>query len=212
MTRKHLPCTLFLISLLAAALAGCANWQTGSDTPAESSISTAPIDPASLIITPREWYTDFASPHSCLASATPPQQAEPDWLEPETVWDAIRLGFRLEHQLEQPRLAAEFNWYYRNPDYLRRVSERANRYAYHVAEQVQSRGLPSELALLPIVESAFDPFAYSHGRASGIWQFIPSTGRHYQSVAAELVVRRPQRHCCLYCRGAGLPGTPEWAL
>ena len=71
------------------------------------------------------------------------------------------------------------DWYVRHVDYLERVFDRARPYLPHVAAEVEARGLPGELAFLPVVESAFDPFAYSHGRAAGLWQIIPSTGRHF---------------------------------
>jgi membrane-bound lytic murein transglycosylase D len=70
-------------------------------------------------------------------------------------------------------------WFARHPDYLERVFERARPYLPHLAEEIEARGLPAELALLPVIESAFDPFAYSHGRAAGLWQFIPATGKRF---------------------------------
>jgi membrane-bound lytic murein transglycosylase D len=95
------------------------------------------------------------------------------------LWERIRSGFRLEHHLDQPRVQAELRWFLKHPDYLDRVADRASRHLHHIVNEVESRDLPMELALLPIVESAFDPFAYSHGRASGLWQFIPGTARQY---------------------------------
>jgi len=71
------------------------------------------------------------------------------------------------------------NWFSRHDNYLDRVVERAEPFLHYIMNEVEARGLPAELALLPIVESAFQPFAYSHGRAAGIWQFIPSTGKIY---------------------------------
>ncbi len=73
------------------------------------------------------------------------------------------------------RVDAERQWYLQNPDYLRRVSARAEPYLFYVVEELERRQLPLELALLPIMESAYDPFAYSHGRAAGLWQIIPGT-------------------------------------
>src|SRR5690606_27095362 len=63
--------------------------------------------------------------------------------------------------------------------YMARVTERSRRYIFHVAEQLEQANIPMEFALLPIVESAYDPFAYSHAQASGMWQFIPATGRSF---------------------------------
>lgn len=73
----------------------------------------------------------------------------------------------------------EYRWYVTHPDYLERVFIRARRYLPYIVQQIEARGMPLEFALLPIVESAFDPFAYSHGRAAGLWQFIPGTGKMY---------------------------------
>ncbi len=70
-------------------------------------------------------------------------------------------------------------WYRRHPDYMKRTALRAKPYLYYIVEQLKVRGMPTDLALLPIVESAYDPYAYSSSRASGLWQFIPSTGRLY---------------------------------
>ena len=97
---------------------------------------------------------------------------------PTDLWQRIRDGFILE-DADHPRLQRQLDWYVRHPAYMQRVAERATPYMYHVIDTIEENNIPSELALLPIVESAFQPFAYSHGRAAGIWQFIPSTGRLY---------------------------------
>ena len=95
---------------------------------------------------------------------------------PGDLWERVRAGLSL-HRLENARIAAERRWYVDNPDYMTRVTERATPYLYHVVEELERRGMPMEFALLPIMESAYDPFAYSHGRAAGMWQIIPGTGR-----------------------------------
>ncbi len=96
----------------------------------------------------------------------------------EDLWDRIRVGMTLpEADHAQIRTARE--WYARHQDYLDRVTTRARPYLHLIVEEVERREMPLEIALLPIVESAFDPYAYSHGRASGLWQFIPDTGRRY---------------------------------
>ena len=79
----------------------------------------------------------------------------------------------------QKDLFWHIDWFKKNPDYLTRVTKRANPYLYLVTQEVEKAGLPIEIALLPIVESAYYPFSYSHGTASGLWQFIPSTGKLY---------------------------------
>ncbi len=100
-------------------------------------------------------------------------------LDPD-LWQLTRENFGLDHGLDNPRIQAQLNWYSRHPRYLDRMADRARRYYHYVLHQTIERGLPSELALLPIVESAYDPFAYSHGRAAGPWQFIPMTAKRFQ--------------------------------
>jgi membrane-bound lytic murein transglycosylase D len=90
----------------------------------------------------------------------------------------IRNGFGME-SLESPLTANHESWYAARPDYIKRMMGRSQRYLYHVVEEVQKRGMPTEVALLPMVESAFNPTAYSSGKAAGIWQFIPSTGKNF---------------------------------
>lgn len=96
----------------------------------------------------------------------------------ENIWDRLRSGYQLT-QIDHPRVESYVNSYLRHPDFLPRVSSRSEPFLFYIIEQVEKRNMPLELALLPIVESAFDPFAYSHGRASGLWQFIPGTGKQY---------------------------------
>jgi membrane-bound lytic murein transglycosylase D len=94
------------------------------------------------------------------------------------IWDRLRDGLALpgrEHALAR----AHAEWFGRHQDYLDRVAERARPFLHLIAEAVEERGMPAEIALLPVVESAFRPFAYSPGRAAGLWQFIPGTGRLY---------------------------------
>ena len=107
------------------------------------------------------------------------------WDQLETVEPAsgdlltrLRYGFELEPQ-QNRRIEAELKWFVSHPDYLERVFTRAQRYLPHITDELVRRGLPLELALLPIVESAYDPFAYSHGRAAGLWQMIPGTATRF---------------------------------
>ncbi|WP_455216769.1 transglycosylase SLT domain-containing protein, partial [Kaarinaea lacus] len=96
----------------------------------------------------------------------------------EDLWQRVRDGFSMEDS-DHERVQRQLDWYQRHPAYMQRVAERATPYFFYVIETIEENEIPAELALLPIVESAFQPFAYSHGRAAGIWQFIPSTGRLY---------------------------------
>lgn len=94
------------------------------------------------------------------------------------IWVRIRSGFAMR-DLDSPLIARHEKWYASRPEYVARMSERAQRYLYYITEEVERRGMPSEIALLPMIESAFNPGAYSSSRASGIWQFIPSTGKNF---------------------------------
>jgi membrane-bound lytic murein transglycosylase D len=94
------------------------------------------------------------------------------------LWHRARTQFVLEQE-DRPQLEREKAWFQRNQEYMDRVADRAQLYLHHIVSEVERRNLPGELAMLPVVESAYQPFAYSPARASGIWQFIPSTGRMY---------------------------------
>jgi len=99
---------------------------------------------------------------------------------PANIWDRIRRGYALEDQGENHKsVSSNAEWYAKHQKYLDRTFNRAQPYLHFIVEEAQKRGMPLEIVLLPVVESAFQPFAYSHGRASGIWQFIPGTARHY---------------------------------
>jgi len=97
----------------------------------------------------------------------------------DDVWQRIRDGFSMP-DLAGPLVAEKTAWYVARPEYLKRVFERGRRYLYHIVEEIEKRGLPTELALLPMVESSFNPMAYSRAHASGLWQFIPGTGKRYE--------------------------------
>ena len=97
---------------------------------------------------------------------------------PANLWTRIRGGFQLP-QSDGPLVRDWEQWYSTRPDYVARMIERSGRYLYHVVEEVERRRMPSEIALLPMIESAYNPQAYSRAHASGMWQFIPSTGKDY---------------------------------
>lgn len=99
---------------------------------------------------------------------------------PVDVWSRIRDGFKIDDSADaNPLVAKHVAWYAARPEYLRRMVERSRRYLYHIVQEVDRRAMPMEIALLPMIESAFNPTALSPSAASGIWQFIPSTGRLY---------------------------------
>ena len=95
-----------------------------------------------------------------------------------SLWQRIRQGFGLP-DMTSPLVREQEEWYAKRPDYISRTVARSSRYLYYIVEQVEKRGMPTEIALLPIIESAYNPVAYSRAHASGIWQFIPSTGKQY---------------------------------
>ncbi|MBT9539430.1 MAG: LysM peptidoglycan-binding domain-containing protein [Thiobacillus sp.] len=98
----------------------------------------------------------------------------------EDVWLRIRGGFKIDDAAsDNPLVAVHESWYAARPDYVRRMVSRSRSYLYHIVEEVDRRAMPMEVALLPMIESAFKSTALSTSSASGIWQFIPSTGRHY---------------------------------
>jgi membrane-bound lytic murein transglycosylase D len=97
----------------------------------------------------------------------------------DDLWQRIRQGFAMT-DLDNELVREKTAYYVARPDYLQRVFERSRIYLYHIVEELEKRGLPTELALLPMVESAFNPMAYSRAHASGLWQFIPGTGRRYE--------------------------------
>ncbi len=99
--------------------------------------------------------------------------------QPDDLWQRMRNGFSMPN-LDSPLVADRQAWYLNRPDLLKRVFERSRRYIYHIVTELEKRGMPTELALLPIVESSFNPLAYSRARALGMWQFIPSTGKNYK--------------------------------
>ncbi|MEO8101854.1 MAG: LysM peptidoglycan-binding domain-containing protein [Betaproteobacteria bacterium] len=94
------------------------------------------------------------------------------------LWQRVRRGFVMG-ELDTPLVQDHEQWYANRPDYIQRFVDRGSKYLYHVVEEVERRGMPTEVALLPIIESAFNPQAYSRAKAAGMWQFIPSTGKNF---------------------------------
>ena len=123
-----------------------------------------------------------------LLAAPTDAETGPDRSGPQTdaavtgyddLWHRLRDGFGLDHDVDDERVREQLKWYAAHPSYIQRVADRGSRYLYYILSETEKRGLPTEFALLPVVESAFDPFAYSHGRAAGLWQFVPATGKHF---------------------------------
>ena len=122
-------------------------------------------------------------PPGAAVEATPSLTMPSEWQhhngeDYDDLFDRMRAGFALD-EVQEPAIDQQLAWFEHNPDYLERVFQRGQRYMYHVVTEVEARGMPLEFALLPVVESAYEPFAYSVSRAAGLWQFIPDTGRRF---------------------------------
>jgi membrane-bound lytic murein transglycosylase D len=148
------------------------------DTVEPVSSANDPIVPTAAPIgfsgdTPAAVSTPMASPPGLtqVAGLDPAQYAD--------LFDRLRAGFKLEDGSDRHAVDVELHWYVGNPDYLQRAFGRAELSLYYIVTELERRGMPLELALLPVVESAFEPYAYSRARASGLWQFIPGTGSKY---------------------------------
>ena len=98
---------------------------------------------------------------------------------PADLWDRIRRGFKM-NDLEGDLVRQQEQWYSSRPDYIQRMTERSKKYLFHIVEELERRNMPSELALLPFIESAFNPQAVSSARAAGMWQFMPATGTYFE--------------------------------
>ena len=120
------------------------------------------------------------------AAAGPPRRDLPRGrLDPEqdaarsSLWDRVRTGYALP-DLDNELVRKWEQWYATRPDYVQRMSERGGRYLFHIVEEIERRGMPVDLALLPFIESAFNPQAMSTARAAGMWQFMPATGKDFE--------------------------------
>ena len=161
-----------LLALVAAfALAGCATTQgpgagtagSGENSPTASSRAPAVIPGGPL----------SALPNSEIQSrAVAGLEAPPD------LWHRIRGGFSMP-DLDQDLVRKHEQWYASRPDYIQRMTDRSRKYLFHIVEELERRNMPTELALLPFIESAFNPQAVSSARAAGMWQFMPATGRDF---------------------------------
>jgi membrane-bound lytic murein transglycosylase D len=171
----------------------CAVTPPVQDTPVGDAAAAAPINatpsPAVPVAPapaePAPPSAPAATPDS-VAPAAPPEAADP--LRPETrvdfddpsaridLWSRLRAGYSMP-TMNNSRVRKWEQYYAERPDYVARMTERGGRYLFYVVEELNKRNMPLDLALLPFVESAFNPQAMSVARAAGMWQFMPSTGR-----------------------------------
>ncbi len=177
-----------LAILTASLLVTCACVHTPAErTPAPQPViinvpaPQPPVEPLPLPAMP------VAEPAGATPQIQPPATADANPAQPATftpaqygdLFDRMRTGFQLDDGAGHHAVDQQLRYYAGNPDYLQRAFGRADLYLYHIVTQLEARGMPQELALLPVVESAFEPYAYSRARASGLWQFIPGTGSHF---------------------------------
>jgi membrane-bound lytic murein transglycosylase D len=173
--------------VLVALLSGCATPPPGDAqvaAVAPAAVASAPVAPVAAPVA-----AAAAKPDASQTSAQPYLFAI-DPLQPSVIvevddanarsdlWVRVRAGFAIP-DLDNALVLKWQQWYASRPDYVQRMTERGSRYLFHVVEEIDKRGMPTELALLPFIESAFNPQAMSVARASGMWQFMPATGKDF---------------------------------
>jgi len=164
---------------LLALLAACASTPLPPHVPPEtpSSTATAPAQvPAPVPQLPRVQTPQAPLSEISIASAEPPPVTM--LAAPVDIWERIRRGLAMQ-DLDGELVRDREQWYASRPDYIQRMTERSSRYLFHIVEEIERRNLPMELALLPFIESAFNPQAVSSARAAGMWQFMPATGQSF---------------------------------
>ena len=165
-----LKITVLGSALAALGLTGCSSSQSATQSSKSNMVGSGYLDANSL-----DSLED-------LLSATDMRAVEGDRLlilKHGDVWKRMTVGFKMDQTHWDSRIEAQRGWFISRQPYLDRLSARASRYLYHTVKEAERRGLPTELALLPIIESSYDPAATSSAAAAGMWQFIPSTGRIY---------------------------------
>ena len=177
-----------LLLAAALALAACAGAPTRPVEPAPIAVAL-PVAPAPPAPSPPAEPAPATAPAEAVA-APPAAPAPIDPLRPNEpvdldaaaahadLWARLRRGFAMP-DLDSELVREREQWYATHPDYVARMTARSGRYLFHIIEEVERRGMPTELALLPFIESAFNPQALSSARASGMWQFMAATGKHF---------------------------------
>lgn len=179
------PRSWFAVVSIALVLSGCAS----SPSAPPSVPSPAPTPTPQIAVrqtaapppTPRAVHRAELPANTALSvigteSVTPPPVVLLS--APTDIWDRIRRGLTMP-DLDNELVRDREQWYASRPDYIGRMTERSSRYLFHIVEEIERRNLPMELALLPFIESAFNPQAVSSARAAGMWQFMPATGESF---------------------------------
>lgn len=158
-------------------LTGCATNSTNSTAPSASADGSAPSSFNYAL--PDSHTADF--PKGALRPITAARASSGEVASlspPADLWERIRRGFAMP-DLEQDLVQDREQWYATRPDYIQRMTERSSKYLFHIVEELERRNMPTELALLPYIESAFNPQAVSSAKAAGMWQFMPATGNYF---------------------------------
>jgi membrane-bound lytic murein transglycosylase D len=157
-------------------LTGCAN--VPQPAPA-ATVPPAASTPAAAVAAPPQLTPVFpAAPLQPITAGQASSQDVTGMQVPADLWDRIRRGFKM-NDLDGDLVRQQEQWYTSRPDYIQRMTERSSKYLFHIVEELERRNMPSELALLPFIESAFNPQAVSSARAAGMWQFMPATGSDF---------------------------------
>jgi len=166
-----------LLGLLMLLLSGCAT--VGQDTHTSQPTGfDRPVVETTLPKSAKQRPSLPAGPLSALGTATTSLPAVATLAAPSDLWDRIRRGLAMP-DLDTDLVRSREKWYTSKPDYIQRMTARSSRYLFHIVEEIERRNMPMELALLPFIESAFNPQAVSSARAAGIWQFMPATGESF---------------------------------
>jgi len=160
----HIAALSFVLTL-----AGCA---TGPDLEPQSPAPVTSAKPEAQPAIP-------GGPLQPITAAEAASRGVAQLQPPADLWERIRRGFKMPN-LESDLVRSQEQWYATRPDYIQRMTERSRKYLFHIVEELERRNMPTELALLPFVESAFNPQAVSSARAAGMWQFMPATGQYFE--------------------------------
>lgn len=181
--------TLKIWSLVALLLlTGCATTQPPQDKTPVADGPGISLQPSremglSLLIAPRPTATTSPSnahpPFAPLYAQETSSRSVTSLAPPLDLWDRIRRGYAMP-DLDNDLVHDREQWYATRPDYIFRMTERSKKYLFHVVEELELRNMPTELALLPFIESAFNPQAVSSAKAAGMWQFMPATGKYFE--------------------------------
>ena len=168
----------FVLGAVFLLLSGCQSHHLASTSEAIDNVNATPINVAADIPPTEKVALAVDDPAPTITTENALVNimfAEPD----SSIWPSLRSAMGFDHQLQQKRVRQEIAWLRNNPRYLERLQPRLQKYLPYILERTIERGLPSELALIPIVESALDPYAFSPGGATGPWQFMRPTALEY---------------------------------